>query len=142
MKSLVKILIFTTSAVLVAALIAFILLPLPGQIPVLMYHFIGDAEHAAKSKNYVLTQSFENQMKFLKNCGYRVLSMDEYYATLTGQRESEGREIVITFDDGYIDNYECAFPVLKSLGFKATIFCIATQVGQEHFLYQKRLTEN
>ena len=67
--------------------IAFILfwaLPLPGDIPVLMYHFVGTELDAKMEKNYVSEKGFERQMAFLHRFGYRMISMQDYEAIRKG----------------------------------------------------------
>ncbi len=106
-------------------------LPLPGTVPVLMYHFIGSAQDARQEKNFVSRESFSGQMDFLKNLGFRVISMDEFYEIYTGRRKPRGKEIVITFDDGNTSFEKEAFPVLKAHGFPATIFLVSESVRAE-----------
>ena len=109
----------------------FILLPLPGDIPVLMYHFIDTPERAAVEKNVVSRASFERQMRFLKTFGYRVLTLDEYYAVKTGTRAPRGREILITFDDGNYTFAEQAFPILQAQALPSVMFVISENMKQQ-----------
>ena len=106
-------------------------LPLPGTVPVLMYHFIGTAQQAEESKNFVTRQSFAEQMAFLKRLGYRVISMDDLYEIQTGKRKERGKEIVITFDDGNTTFATEAFPILKPYRFPATLFVVSESVKRE-----------
>jgi len=125
---------FLAGILILAALLfaaAFWLLPLPGQIPVLMYHFIGTAEDARNSSNFVSQESFENQMKFLKLFRYRVISLDDYHAIQTGKKEPRGREIVITFDDGNYTFRTKAYPVLKEYAFPVTVFLVSESVKRK-----------
>ena len=48
---------------------------------------------------------------------------------------------MITFDDGYQDNYVNAFPVMKEFGFKGTIFCVANEIGQKGYLRKEEIKE-
>ena len=57
-------------------------------------------------------------------------------------RNDDGmKKIVITFDDGYRDNYENAFLIMKKLGFKGTIFCIGEKIGQAGYLTKEEIRE-
>lgn len=122
------------------AVVLFFTLPLPGTIPVLMYHFIGTHEDAARESNFVSRESFEKQMRFLKRFGYRVLSMEEYASIKAGRRKPQGREILITFDDGHRSFKNDALPVLKRYELPAVMFLISDSVqtggtkGYEHSL--------
>jgi len=104
---------------------AFALLPLPGTVPVLMYHFIGTAEDAAHNKNYITRKSLERQMEFLRRFHYRVITLDELYEIKTGQRKPRGRQIVITFDDGNSSFEKEAVPILQRYRFPVTNFIVS-----------------
>jgi len=70
---------------------------------------------------------FARQMRALKLIGYRGLSMRDLQPYLRG--EKTGRVVGITFDDGYLNNFEHALPVLRELGFTATVFMVSAQIG-------------
>jgi peptidoglycan/xylan/chitin deacetylase (PgdA/CDA1 family) len=120
----------TTWLVIFLALPIFLFfsLPLPGTIPVLMYHFLGPEDVAARESNFVTPKSFARQMAFLKKFNYHALTIDEYYAIKSGRRKSQGREILITFDDGHRTFKDYAFPVLKHHNIPATMFLISNSV--------------
>jgi len=108
--------------------VAFAFLPLPGDIPVLMYHFIDTPERAAQEKNVVSQKRFAQHMDFLDRFGYRVLTLDEYYEIKTGQREPRGREVLITFDDGNYTFDEQAFSILQEHEFPVAVFVVSESV--------------
>lgn len=97
-------------------------------IPVLTYHSIayqeGNPVRMPKEK-------FLEQMRYLKDNGYTTISLDELYMYMQGQLSLPKKPIVITFDDGYRDNYTTAFPILKSLGFKASVFVITQTIDKD-----------
>lgn len=68
--------------------------------------------------------NFDAQMKFLADSGCITITPDELYAGLNGEIELPPKPVLITFDDGYIDNYKNAFPILKKYNLRATIFII------------------
>lgn len=94
-------------------------------VPVLMYHSI-DFEKGNELR--VPKEKFREQMKFLKDNGYTTLSLDELYEFFQNNKPIPSKSVVITFDDGYVDNYLNAYPVLKEFGFKATIFVITSTI--------------
>jgi peptidoglycan/xylan/chitin deacetylase (PgdA/CDA1 family) len=67
---------------------------------------------------------FESQLRWLKDNGYNTLDSGALRAHLTGGRPAPGRSVVITFDDGYADNWVYAFPLLKKAGFKSIMFVV------------------
>lgn len=95
-------------------------------IPVLMYHSIN------YEKNNILRvpkDKFAAEMKWLYDNGYTTLSLDEVCDAVSNKKEVPEKSVVLTFDDGYKDNYESAFPVLKQYNFKATVFMITDEIG-------------
>ena len=58
-------------------------------------------------------EDFDWQMKYLVDHGYHTISIDELYDFLAGQGTLPDRPVLITFDDGYVDNYTNAYPILK-----------------------------
>ena len=69
-------------------------------------------------------EDFDWQMKYLVDHGYHTINPDELYDFLTGQGTLPDRPVLITFDDGYEDNYTNAYPILKKYNLKATIFVV------------------
>lgn len=110
---------------------AFVILPLPGQVPVLMYHFLGARKDTLVSKNFVEPESFRKQMEFLKRFGYRVISIDELYEIKAGRRKPRGREIAITFDDGNVTFATEAFPILKNYEYPVMLFLVTEALKHE-----------
>lgn len=97
-------------------------------IPILMYHYVSvppdDADVYRKDLS-VSPQAFREQLEWLKASGYQTISLYHLiYALNIGWPKLPERPIILTFDDGYADNYENAFPILKELGFTATFFVL------------------
>ena len=100
---------------------------------ILCYHRVNDQEPGYLA---VPVASFREQMKFLEGEGYRTVGLADL---LDGRAEE--KSIVITFDDGFQDNYKNAFPILSESGFSATIFPVARQVGQPGYLTKEEIRE-
>lgn len=124
MKLAKRILISALSIVLVFFISAFVFFPLPGYVPVLMYHFLYPKSEIGLSSLNVGIEDFERQMWFLKTFGYRTISIDEYYKIKTGKRKARGKEILITFDDGHHSYLEHALPILERYQLKSVNFLI------------------
>jgi peptidoglycan/xylan/chitin deacetylase (PgdA/CDA1 family) len=98
-------------------------------IPILMYHSITcDDEHVIHPYYRVTTtpDAFYQQMAHLAEQGYRTIGLDEAVKLLrkdgNEHKSTLNRLVVITFDDGFLDFYNEAFPVLSLHGFTATVF--------------------
>ncbi|OGG80377.1 hypothetical protein A3A39_04295 [Candidatus Kaiserbacteria bacterium RIFCSPLOWO2_01_FULL_54_13] len=93
---------------------------------ILMYHSI---EERLDHFSSVAPAVFEMQMGYLASHGYRVISLGELASRLQG-KSLLNRCVVLTFDDGFRNNYTHAFPVLKRFRFPATIFVVTGRIGQ------------
>ena len=111
----------------------FVVFSEPDGIPVLNYHQINDVDENMLT---VSTEEFETQMVWLKELVYLAVTASELADALEGKGTLPPRPVLITFDDGYIDNYKCAFPILKKHDMKAIIFLISEYVS----LYPNYLT--
>jgi peptidoglycan/xylan/chitin deacetylase (PgdA/CDA1 family) len=100
-------------------------------INILMYHQVGEfPPMKAHRSTYCDHRRFASQMAFLARFGYRVLSMDQVLTCLRGELTIPPRAVALTFDDGYENFYEYAFPVLKQHGFPAMVYLISGMLGQ------------
>jgi peptidoglycan/xylan/chitin deacetylase (PgdA/CDA1 family) len=88
-------------------------------VPVLAYHKLSPSE---SDKMTVSQAMFEEQMRFLKDQGYRVISLDQLFDFLEFKSTLPPKSVVITIDDGWRSAYEIAFPILKKYGYPATLF--------------------
>lgn len=95
-------------------------------IPVLMYHSISTIPGNTLG---VPVQQFTEEMKWLNQQNYTSLSLEEFYEALVNKTPVPEKPIVLTFDDGYSDNYDAAWPILHQYGFKATFFVTTSSVG-------------
>lgn len=107
----------------------------PG-IPVYMYHCIAEEPREGDPELYVTPKSFEDHLLFLKEKGYTTIFANEI-------QEASGydKPVVITLDDGYEDNYTEAFPILKKLNMKATIFVVGSYIGTGEYLKPEQIKE-
>jgi len=87
------------------------------EISVLLYHSV------AKNNWYasVDPEVFEKQMAYLK-AHYHVVNLDNIVSYVKGEGELADKSVAITFDDGYLDNFENAWPILKKHGLPFTVF--------------------
>ena len=91
-------------------------------VTVLNYHKIDNTFHSLS----VRPEDFEKQMKWLSQHGYHTITPDQLYEFVTDGTELPDNPVMITFDDGYVDNYKNAYPIMKKYGFVGTIFVVTT----------------
>jgi peptidoglycan/xylan/chitin deacetylase (PgdA/CDA1 family) len=99
--------------------------------PILLYHWFraGDVPSASRSPQLEITpELFDRQMALLKRAGYRTVPLGR---TLGPDRDGAlpRRKVAITFDDGTLDFWEHARPILDRYGFTATLFVVSGRVG-------------
>lgn len=95
-----------------------------------MYHMISKTDHLHEKRYALSPEKFKRQMRYVKQKGYTPIGLDDLHGYFYKNNTLPSKPIVITFDDGYMDNYEKAFPILREHNFKATIFVVAGLVGK------------
>lgn len=99
-------------------------------VPILMYHSVGsEGEDYAK----VSEANFAAQISALAAAGYTAVTFGDLINYVDYGVELPAKPVVITFDDGYSNNYTLAYPILAQYGFKATVNVIVSSVGQDTY---------
>ncbi len=98
-------------------------------IPVLMYHNIAETYPKGSEGANITPKLFEEHMTEILKRGYTPIQVSDYYESTERGKELPDNPIIITFDDGYLSNYEIAYPILKRLNIPATIFIVTSTVG-------------
>ncbi|WP_018132144.1 polysaccharide deacetylase family protein [Effusibacillus pohliae] len=107
------------------------------KIPVLMYHSISDNP---QNRLCLAPTRFAEQMEYLKQAGYHSISFKDLEDWKAG-KPLPVKPVLITLDDGYRDNYTNAYPVLKRLHLKATVFLVTGFLNQKQFLTEEMVKE-
>jgi peptidoglycan/xylan/chitin deacetylase (PgdA/CDA1 family) len=97
------------------------------KVPILMYHYVSSPPEDADVYRVDLSVEpavFREQMTYLAANGYSTIDFYDLSLAITGKLELPPRPVIITLDDGYVDNYHQAFPILREFGFKATFFIV------------------
>jgi len=92
-------------------------------IPILMYHTVGRPLPGWKSRLLTVPgRIFADHLERLARAGYRSVTLDEVCAYVAGEKSLPAKSVAITFDDGYLDNWTYAVPILKKYGFTGAVF--------------------
>lgn len=106
-------------------------------VPILTYHYIRDYNNPNDLLGNRLSVSpsiFDAQMSYLNSHGYTPITLDTLYGIFSHQTTQSVKPVILTFDDGYIDFYANAYPILKKYNFHAVSFIITGVVGQPAYL--------
>lgn len=102
-------------------------------MPALMYHKIGWPPPGSRLKKlWVTPEDFRRQLRYLKEHNCRPITFSEWRSAEEDGSPLPPRPVLITFDDGYANNYELAFPLLREFGMKGNIFLVYETVGRHN----------
>lgn len=107
-------------------------------VPILSYYRLSKNK---PSKIAITQDDFKAQMKYLKDNGYHVITLDQLLGFLDYQEQIPEKSVAITFDDGWVSIYDIAFPILKEYGFPATIFIYTDFIGGGKAMSWKQIKE-
>jgi peptidoglycan/xylan/chitin deacetylase (PgdA/CDA1 family) len=107
------------------------------RVPILMYHYISsnpDPRDEKRARLSVTPDTFATHMAFLAQNGYTTITLNTLHAIFHRRESPPAKPIVLTFDDGFVDFYLNAYPILRKHNFCAVVFVIAGSVGQRYYL--------
>lgn len=111
-----------------------------GTLPVITYHGISD-QNPDHSEYIISNEKFEETIKALKDADFTFLTLYDLDKLISGEMELPKNPVFITFDDGYRNNYENAYPILKKYGAKASLFMVGSQLERPNFLTRSQIIE-
>ena len=100
---------------------------LPKHIPVLMYHKIPEAPIETRHRTFITKENFEGHLSFFKKRGFESITFKDYLSFRNCETPLTAfpkRPLILTFDDGYLDNYTNLLPMVKRYGFRGVIFLL------------------
>jgi peptidoglycan/xylan/chitin deacetylase (PgdA/CDA1 family) len=109
----------------------------PARVPILMYHHVANAPAGADAIRLDLSvtpAAFGEQLDYLAAHGYHTIGLADLVERLQKGLALPAKPVVLTFDDGYDDNYSQAFPALRQHGFTGTFFLITDAVGNQEYM--------
>jgi len=105
---------------------------------VLGYHRVA-TERVGYREIEVSAETLRAHIRFLTSHGYDILTLAEYGDFIGGRRALRRDSVLITFDDGYRDNYTDALPILRDAGVPATVFLVSGAIGGGPALWWDRV---
>lgn len=107
-------------------------------VPVLYYHSVRES---ADNEVTITPEMLREELKYIKDEGYTTITQKQLREYILNNSPIPEKSILITFDDGYMDNYYSAFPILKEFNMTATIFCIASELDGSYYLSKEAIKE-
>ena len=101
---------------------------------ILLFHRVLNDEIEDPVNNYILTEEFYEQINFLNN-NYDIISFDQ----INNLKPDKKIKIIISFDDGYKDNYNNAYPILKQFNNNAIFFVLANYINKKKLIWDREL---
>lgn len=114
------------------------------RVPILMYHYIASNPRSQDVQRNILSvapDKFEAQMDYLSKNGFHPITLDTLYGIFNKQVTAPQKPVVLTFDDGYIDFYTIAFPILRRFNFYAVSFIPTSLVGGGYYMNWDQIKE-
>src|SRR5271154_7118299 len=102
------------------------------EIPILVYHHVVPGR--AASVLFVPPETFEQQLKYLQDNGYRAVSFNELADCLEYGRRLPERPVILSLDDGWENQFTYAFPLLQKYGFTATFYVVTGYLDHQNFM--------
>ena len=100
------------------------------RLPVLLYHHVGPVRAGTYPSLTIPPKRFERQIRWLADQHFSGVSSTDLLAWRREGRPLPPRPVLLTFDDGYADLADIAFPLLRSYGFGAIVFLVSGQIGK------------
>jgi peptidoglycan/xylan/chitin deacetylase (PgdA/CDA1 family) len=108
-------------------------------VPIILYHRIDISP--INSQYYVPPQKFEEEMKLLHDWGYTTITTELLIKAITEGADLPPRPLIITFDDGHLNNYTTAFPIMQKYGFTGILYLVANYLGADQYMNAEQIKE-
>ncbi len=113
-------------------------------VPIILYHRIDVSLTDGvnyKSPYYVKPEVFDEEMKLLHDWGYTTITTELLIKAINEGADLPPRPIVITFDDGHLNNYSTAFPIMQKYGFTGVLYIVGNYIGAENYMNAGQIKE-
>jgi peptidoglycan/xylan/chitin deacetylase (PgdA/CDA1 family) len=108
-------------------------------VPIILYHRIDVSP--INSRYYVPPEEFEKEIKLLHDWEYTTITTGMLFKAITEGADLPPRPIIITFDDGNLDNYTTAFPIMQKYGFTGVLYIVGKYMGAEQYMSADQIKE-
>ena len=108
-------------------------------VPILLYHRIDTS--LTDGRYYVTPEKFGEEMKLLHDWKYTTITTEMLIKAITDGIELPPRPILITFDDGHLDNYTSAFPIMQKYGFTGVLYLVHNYIGVDQYMNREQILE-
>ena len=115
--------------------------PEPEGFPILEYHTITDNPMQGSEVYNVKPEEFAAQLDYLQQNGYTTVTLQEFMRAKHGKVKLPEKPIILTFDDGYDNNYTEMLPILEAHGMKAVVYVITNEIGKEGYLTLEQIKD-
>jgi peptidoglycan/xylan/chitin deacetylase (PgdA/CDA1 family) len=114
------------------------------RVPVLEYHYVRVVTDPRDRLGFALSvtpQALNAQLDWLQANGYHAVVLEDLRAYFAGQAPLPARPVVLTFDDGYLDFYSTAFPILEAHRFRAVSYVVPGFIGRPGYMSTEQVLD-
>ena len=108
-------------------------------VPIILYHRIDISP--INSQYYVPPAKFDEEMKLLHDWGYTTITTELLIKAITEGADLPPRPLIISFDDGHLNNYTTAFPIMQKYGFTGVLYIVANYMGVDQYMNADQIKE-
>ena len=119
---------------IILAAAAWLLTAQPSGFPILEYHMVKDDAKPDEVRYAVPPAEFAAQLDYLAQEGYTTITPQDYARARKGKQELPAKPVILSFDDGYEDNWRVVFPMLQERGMKAVFYVVTNDIGQPGYM--------
>lgn len=113
---------------------AWLLTAQPSGFPILEYHMVKDDAKPDEVRYAVPPAEFAAQLDYLAQEGYTTITPQDYARARKGKQELPAKPVILSFDDGYEDNWRVVLPMLQERGMKAVFYVVTNDIGQPGYM--------
>ena len=106
----------------------------PTGFPILEYHMVTENPQPDAKPYVVPPADFAEQLDYLSAEGYTTITPQDYARARKGKQTLPEKPVILSFDDGYEDNYRVVLPMLEERGMKAVFYMVTNDIGQPGYL--------